>query len=110
MNIRHCVRLVSQNSLCLSHNELKSISIYYQPAINNDVDYRFVLGCQSPDCCKGRKHAGYADDCRGFGKRVVGGVHFRQLQSDKAPFSAEDGNPRTVKVSINIEKKRLSVY
>ena len=65
MNIRDRVHLALQDSLCLnslavlcrSHNELKHIGTYYRPAINNGVGPRFVLGCQPPDCYKGRAHA-----------------------------------------------------
>ena len=62
MNTLRCVHFASQDSLvpefvgglCLSHNELKSIDTYYRLAINNGVGHRFVLGCQTPDCYKGR--------------------------------------------------------
>ena len=112
MNIRDRVHFTLQDSLCPSHNALKSIGTYRQPAINNGVGYRFVLGCQQPDCSgcyKGRGYAGHANDSNGFGKRVVGGVHFHPLRADEVPLPAEDGKPRTVEVGVKIEKKRLSV-
>ena len=118
MNIRDRVHLASQGFLCLnsltvsrlSHNELKGISTHYRPVLNNGVGPRFVLGCQQPDCCKGRGHAGYLDDSNSLRKCVVGGAHFHQLLTDELPLPAEDGNPRTVEVGVKIEKKRLSVF
>ena len=117
MNIRDRVHSASQDFLCLNslavsrlnHNESKRIGTYYQPAINNGVGHRFVLGCQTPDCYKGRGHARHRNDSNGFGKRVVGGIHFYQLQADEEPHPVEDGNPRTVEVGVKIKKKRLSV-
>ena len=109
MNIRDRVYFTPQGSLCLSHNEFKSIGTYYRPVINNGVGHRFRLGCQQPGCYKGRGHAGHADDSNGFWKCVVGSVYFHQLQADEVPLPAEDGKPRTVEVSVKIEKKRLSV-
>ena len=93
MNTRHCVHSISQDPvclnslavLCLRHNELKSIGTYYRPITNNGVGYWFVLGCQQPDCYKGRGHAGHTDDSNSFRNRVVGGVHFHQLQADEMP-------------------------
>ncbi len=117
MNTRHCVHFASQDSvrlnsltvLYLRHNELKSISTYHRLTINNDVGYRFVLGCQQPDCSTGRVPVVRVDDRNSFGKCVVGGVHFHQLRADKIPFFVEDGNPQTVEVGVKIEKKRPSV-
>ena len=109
MNIRDRIHFTPQGSLCLSHNELTHTGTYYRPAINNGVGHRFGLGCQQPDCYKGRGYAGHADDSNGFGKRDVGGVHFPPLQTDEVPLPAEDGKPRTIEVSVKIEKKRLSV-
>ena len=117
MNIRDRVHLALQDSLCLnslavlrlSHNESKCIGTYYRPTINNGVGHRFVLGCQQPDCYKGRGHVGHADDSVGFRKCVIGGVHFHQLRADEVPLPVKDGKPRKVKVGVKIEKKRLSV-
>ena len=117
MNIRDRVHLASQDSLCLNslavsrlnHNELKRIGTYSRPVINNGVGHRFVLGCQQPDCYKGRGHAGHVDESNGFGKRAVGGVHFHRLRADVVPLPMEDGKPRTVEVGVKIEKQRLSV-
>ena len=117
MNTRRCVHFASQDSVSLNslavlrldNNELKSIDTYYRLAINNGVGHRFVLGCQTPDCYKGRGHAEHRNDSNGFGKRVVGGIHFYQLQADEEPHPVEDGNPRTVEVGVKIKKKRLSV-
>lgn len=109
MNIRDRVHSVSQDSLRLNHNELKSIGTYYRPALNNGVGYRFVLGCQQPDCSKGWVHAGHSDDSNSLRKCVVGGVDSYHLRADEVPLPAEDGNPRTVEVGVKIEKKRLSV-
>ena len=109
MNIRDRVHSVSQDSLCLNYNELKSIDTHYRPALNNGVSYRFVLGCQQPDCSKGRGHAGHSEDSNGLRKCVVGGVHSYHLRADEAPLPAEDGKPRTVEVGVKIEKKRLNV-
>ena len=114
MNIRDRVHLALQDSLCLnslavlcrSHNELKHIGTYYRPAINNGVGPRFVLGCQPPDCYKGRAHA---DDNDSFRKCIVGGIHSYHLQADEVPLPAKDGKPRTVEVGVKTEKKRLSV-
>ncbi len=116
MNIRDRVHLASQDSLCLNslavsrlnHNEL-NIGTYSRPVINNGVGHRFVLGCQQPDCFKGRGHAGHVDESNGFGKRAVGGVHFHRLQADVVPLPTEDGKPRTVEVGVKIEKQRLSI-
>ena len=88
MNIRDRVHSASQDSLCLNYNELKSIGTYYQPATNNDVDHRFVLGCQQSDCSTGWGHAGHSEDSNGFGKCVVGGVHFYHLRADEVPLPA----------------------
>ena len=115
MNIRDRVHFAPQDSLCLNslavsrlnHNELKRIGTYYRPAINNGVGHRFVLGCQQPDCYKGRGHG--AEDSDGFKKCVVGGIHFYHLRADEVPLPAKDGKPRTVEVGVKIEKKRLSV-
>jgi len=117
MNIRDRVHFAPQDPLCfnslavsrLSHNELKCIGTYYRPVLNNGVSYRFVLGCQQPDCSKGRGHARHSDDSNSLRKCVVGGAHFHQLLTDELPLPAEDGNPRTVEVGVKIEKKRLSV-
>ena len=94
MNTRRCVHFASQDSVSLNslavlrldNNELKSIDTYYRLAINNGVGHRFVLGCQTPDCYKGRGHARHRNDSNGFGKRVVGGIHFYQLQADEEPI------------------------
>lgn len=117
MNIRDRVHFAPQDFLCLnslavlrlSHNELKSIGTYYRPGLNNGVGPRFVLGCQQPDCSKGRGHTGHSDDSNSLRKCVVGGAHFHQRLTDELPLPAEDGNPRTVEVGVKIEKKRLSV-
>ena len=117
MNIRDRVHLALQDSLCLnslavlrlSHNESKCIGTYCQSAINNGVVHRFVMGCQQPDCYKGRGHAGHADESNGFGKPVLESVHFHPLRVDEVSLPAKDGKPRKVKVGVTIEKKRLSV-
>ena len=117
MNIRDRVHLASQDSLCLNslavsrpnHNESKRIGTYSRPVINNGVGHWFVLGCQQPECYKGRGHAGHVDESNGFGKRAVGGVYFHPLQADVVPLPMEDGKPRTVEVGVKIEKQRLSV-
>ena len=117
MNIRDRVHLASQDSLCLNplvilrldNNASKRIGTYSRPIINNGVGHRFVLGCQQPDCFKGRGHAGHVDESNGFGKRAVDGVHFQRLRADVVPLPAEDGKPRTVEVGVKIEKQRLSV-
>ena len=118
MDIRDRVHSASQdssrlNSLAasrLNHNESKRINTHYRPAINNGVGYRLVLGCQQPDCYKGRGGAGPGYNSSGFGQCVVGSVHFYYLRADEVPLPAKDGKPRTVEVGVKIEKKRLSVY
>ncbi len=118
MNIRDRVRSASQDSLCLNslaasrlnHNELKRINTCYRPATHNGVGYRFVLGCQQPDCYKGRGRAGPEYNSNGFGQCVVGSVHFYHLRADEVPLPAKDGKPRTVEVGVKIKKKRRSVY
>ena len=117
MNIRDRVHRAPQGSLCLNplailrldNSASKYIDTYSRPAINNGVDHRFVLECQQPDCSNGRGHAGHPDDSDGFRKRVVEGVYFHHLRADAVPFPTKDGKPRTVEVSVKIEKRRLSV-
>lgn len=117
MNIRDRVHSASQDYLCLNslavsrlnHNDSKRVGTHYRPAINNGVDYRFLLGCQQPDYYKGRGRAGPGNHSNGFRKRVVEGVHFYHLRADKVPLPAEDSKPRTIEVGVKIKKKRFSI-
>lgn len=118
MDIRDCVHLASQGSLCLNllailcldNNTTKRIDTYSRPATNNGVGHRFVLGCQQIDCYKGRGYAGHVDACNGFGKRAVDSAHFHRLRTDKVPLPTAESKPRTIEVSVKIEKQRFSVY
>lgn len=108
MNIRDRVHTASQDSLCLnllavlclSHNELKHIDTYCRSVINNGVGYRFVLGCQQPDCYKGTGRAGPGNNNNGFRKRVAAGVHFHQLQADEVP---------SLQKMVSLERLRLAL-
>ncbi len=104
MNIRDRVHFTPQDSLCPSHNALKSIGTYRRPAINNGVDYRFVLGCQKPDCYKGTEHAGHTDERNGFGKHVVGSVHFHPLQADEVPSQRKMVSLKRLKSALQLKK------
>lgn len=112
MNTRDRVHSASQDSLCLNslavsrlnHNELKCIDTYYQPALNNDVGYRFVLGCQQPDCYKGSGRAGPGYNSNGFGKCVVGGIHLYHLRADEIPLPAKESSPQKLRSALKSKR------
>ena len=116
MNSRHCVHFASQGStgsdslaiLRLRNDELMSIGIYYQLAVNNGVVCWFMLGHQLPDCdYTGKGRAAYLEDRDGFGKCVAAGVHFYQLRADETPLPAEDGNPQGLRSASIVESNDL---
>ncbi len=94
MNSRHCVHFASQGStgsdslaiLRLRNDELISIGLYYQLAVNNGVKSRGYKPLPQR-----------ADPC----------VHFYQLRADETPLPAEDGNPQRLRSASIVESNDL---